>query len=76
MDKIVDSTRLLRLVKSKVDCEAIEKDISKLDEWATSEFQCRDKCKVMHNGEKNPKFNICQRAWYCQRLREKTISGF
>ena len=56
--KFADDTKLFRVVKTKRDCEELQKDLSKLGEWA-EKWQMRfnvKKCKVMHIGAKNQNF--------------------
>ena len=56
--KFADDTKLFRVVKTRRDCEELQKDLSKLEEWA-AKWQMRfnvGKCKVMHIGAKNPNF--------------------
>ena len=56
--KFADDTKLFRVVKAREDCEALQRDLSRLEEWA-SMWQMRfnvAKCKVMHIGTKNPKY--------------------
>ncbi|CAM5079620.1 unnamed protein product [Natator depressus] len=51
-----DDTKLLKIVKSQVDCQELQKDLTKLGDWATK-WQMKfnvDKCKVMHIGKRNP----------------------
>ncbi|CAM5131339.1 unnamed protein product [Natator depressus] len=48
--KFADDTKLLKIVKTKADCEELPKDLTKLSDWATK-WQMKfnvDKCKVMH----------------------------
>ena len=50
--KFADDTKLFHVVKTREDCEELQKDLSKLGEWATK-WQMRfnvAKCKVMHIG--------------------------
>ncbi|CAM4607019.1 unnamed protein product [Lepidochelys olivacea] len=52
--KFADDTKLLKIVKTKADCE----ELTKLSEWATK-WQMKfnvDKCKVMHIGKNNPNY--------------------
>ncbi|CAM4653692.1 unnamed protein product [Lepidochelys kempii] len=54
--KFADDTKLLKIVKTKADCEELQKDLTKLSDWATK-WQMKfnvDKCKVMHIGKNNP----------------------
>ncbi|EMP36995.1 hypothetical protein UY3_05796, partial [Chelonia mydas] len=53
--KFEDDTKLLKIVKSQADCEELQKDLSKLGDWATK-WQMKfsiDKCKVIHIGKHN-----------------------
>uniref|UniRef100_A0A8C3FHN3 Reverse transcriptase domain-containing protein n=1 Tax=Chrysemys picta bellii TaxID=8478 RepID=A0A8C3FHN3_CHRPI len=53
-----DDTKLLKIVKTKADCEELQKDLTKLSDWATKwpmKFNV-DKCKVMHLGKNNPSY--------------------
>ncbi|CAM5165119.1 unnamed protein product [Natator depressus] len=53
--KFADDTNLLKIVKTKADCEELQKDLTKLSDWATK-WQMKfnvDKCKVMHIGKNN-----------------------
>ncbi|CAM5126087.1 unnamed protein product [Eretmochelys imbricata] len=46
--------KLLKLVKTKADCEELQKDLTKLSDWVTK-WQMKfnvDKCKVTHVGKK------------------------
>ena len=47
-----DDTKLSRLVKTRRDCEELQKDLSKLGEWVAKWQMCFSmrKCKVMHIG--------------------------
>ncbi|CAM4598511.1 unnamed protein product [Caretta caretta] len=48
--KFADDTKLLEIVKTKADCEELQKDLTKLSDWATK-WQMKfnvDKCQVMH----------------------------
>ena len=50
--KFADDTKLFQVVKTRRDCEELQKDLSKLAEWAAKwqmHFNIR-KCKVMHIG--------------------------
>ncbi|CAM4534756.1 unnamed protein product [Lepidochelys kempii] len=54
--KFADDTKLLKIVKTKADCEELQKDLTKLSDLATK-WQMKfnvDKCKVMHIGKNNP----------------------
>uniref|UniRef100_A0A452HI16 Reverse transcriptase domain-containing protein n=1 Tax=Gopherus agassizii TaxID=38772 RepID=A0A452HI16_9SAUR len=56
--KFADDTKLLKIVKAKADCEELQKDLTKLSDWATK-WQMKfnvDKCKVMHIGKNNPNY--------------------
>ncbi|CAM5167759.1 unnamed protein product [Natator depressus] len=56
--KFVDDTKLLKIVKSQADCEELQKDLTKMGDWATK-WQMKfnvDKCKVMHIGKHNPNY--------------------
>ncbi|CAM4639967.1 unnamed protein product [Lepidochelys kempii] len=56
--KFADDTKLLKIVKTQPDCKELQKDLSKLDDWATK-WQMKfnvDKCKVMHIGKHNPNY--------------------
>ncbi|CAM5165838.1 unnamed protein product [Natator depressus] len=56
--KFADDTKLLKIVKTQADCEELQKDLSKLGDWATK-WQMKfnvDKCKVMHIGKNNPNY--------------------
>ncbi|CAM5097662.1 unnamed protein product [Natator depressus] len=56
--KFADDTKLLKIVKTKADCEELQKDLTKLSDWATKcqmKFNA-DKCKVMHIGKNNPNY--------------------
>ncbi|CAM4478002.1 unnamed protein product [Lepidochelys kempii] len=56
--KFADDTKLLKIVKTQADCEELQKDLSKLGDWATK-WQMKfnvDKCKVMHIGKHNPNY--------------------
>uniref|UniRef100_A0A8C4XYG1 Reverse transcriptase domain-containing protein n=1 Tax=Gopherus evgoodei TaxID=1825980 RepID=A0A8C4XYG1_9SAUR len=58
MAKFADDTKLLKIVKTKADCEELQKDLTKLSDWATK-WQMKfkvDKCKVMHIGKNNPNY--------------------
>uniref|UniRef100_A0A674K437 Zinc finger CW-type and PWWP domain containing 1 n=1 Tax=Terrapene triunguis TaxID=2587831 RepID=A0A674K437_9SAUR len=55
--KFADDTKLLKIVKSKADCEELQRDLIKLGDWATK-WQTKfnvDKYKLMHIGKNNPK---------------------
>ncbi|CAM4676294.1 unnamed protein product [Lepidochelys kempii] len=52
--KFADDTKLLKIVKTKADCEELQKDLTKLSDWARK-WQMKfnvGKCKVMHIGKK------------------------
>ncbi|CAM4541138.1 unnamed protein product [Lepidochelys olivacea] len=54
--KFADDAKLLKIVKSKADCEELQRDLAKMGDWATK-WQMKfnaDKCKVMHIGKHNP----------------------
>ncbi|CAM4564408.1 unnamed protein product [Caretta caretta] len=56
--KFADDTKLLKILKTKADCEELQKDLTKLSDWATK-WQMKfnvDKCKVMHIGKNNPNY--------------------
>ncbi|CAM5119150.1 unnamed protein product [Natator depressus] len=56
--KFADDTKLLKIVKTKADCEELQKALTKLSDWATK-WQMKfhvDKCKVMHTGKNNPNY--------------------
>ncbi|CAM5122732.1 unnamed protein product [Eretmochelys imbricata] len=56
--KFADDTKLLKIVKTKADCEELQKDLKKLSDWATKwrmKFNV-DKCKVMHIGKNNANY--------------------
>uniref|UniRef100_A0A8C3F3S5 Reverse transcriptase domain-containing protein n=1 Tax=Chrysemys picta bellii TaxID=8478 RepID=A0A8C3F3S5_CHRPI len=53
--KFADDTKLLKIVKTKADCDELQKDLTKLSDWATK-WQMKfnvDKCKVIHIGKNN-----------------------
>ncbi|CAM5140560.1 unnamed protein product [Eretmochelys imbricata] len=53
--KFADDTKLLKIVKTKADCEELQKDLIKLSDWETK-WQLKfnvDKWKVMHIGKNN-----------------------
>ncbi|CAM5105037.1 unnamed protein product [Natator depressus] len=56
--KFADDTKLLKIVKTKADCEELQKDLTKLSDWATKwQMKCNvDKCNVMHIGKNNPNY--------------------
>ena len=50
--KFADDTKLFKVVTTQRDCEELQRDLSKLGEWA-SKWQMWfsvSKCKVMHVG--------------------------
>ena len=52
MAKFAYGPNLLMVVKTQRDCEELQRELSKLGEWA-SKWQIRlnvNKCKVMHTG--------------------------
>ena len=52
--RFADDTKLFKVVKTQRDCEELQRDLSKLGEWA-SKWQMQfnvSKCKVMHVGAK------------------------
>ncbi|CAM5109917.1 unnamed protein product [Eretmochelys imbricata] len=54
--KLADDTKIFKIVKSQADCKELQKDLSKLGDWATK-WQMKfnvDKCKVMRIGKHNP----------------------
>ncbi|CAM5147952.1 unnamed protein product [Eretmochelys imbricata] len=56
--KFADDTKLLKIAKTQADYEELQKDLSKLGDWATK-WQMKfivDKCKVMHIGKHNPNY--------------------
>ncbi|CAM5143004.1 unnamed protein product [Natator depressus] len=56
--KFADDTKLLKIVKTKADCEELQKDLTKLSDWATK-WQMKfnvDECKVMHTGKNDPHY--------------------
>ncbi|CAM4470707.1 unnamed protein product [Lepidochelys olivacea] len=56
--KFADDTKLLKIVKTKADCEELQKDLTKLRDWATK-WQMKfyvDKYKLMHIGKNNPNY--------------------
>ncbi|CAM5088479.1 unnamed protein product [Eretmochelys imbricata] len=56
--KFVDDTELLKIVKTKADCKELQKDLTKLSDWATK-WQMKfnvGKCKVTHIGKNNPNY--------------------
>ncbi|CAM4645910.1 unnamed protein product [Lepidochelys kempii] len=56
--KFADDPKLLKIVKTKADCEELRKDLTKLSDGATK-WQMKfnaDKCKVMHIGKNNPSY--------------------
>ncbi|CAM5134922.1 unnamed protein product [Natator depressus] len=56
--KFADDTKLLKIVKSQADCEELQKNLTKLGDWATK-WQMKfnvDKFKVMHIGKRNPNY--------------------
>ena len=58
MAKFAYGTNLLMVVKTQRDCEELQRELSKLEEWA-SKWQMwfnGGKCKVMHVGAKTPTF--------------------
>uniref|UniRef100_A0A8C3FA90 Reverse transcriptase domain-containing protein n=1 Tax=Chrysemys picta bellii TaxID=8478 RepID=A0A8C3FA90_CHRPI len=56
--KFADDTKLLKIVKTKADCDELQKDLTKLSDWTTKwQMKCNvDKCKVMHIGKNNPNY--------------------
>ncbi|CAM5084504.1 unnamed protein product, partial [Eretmochelys imbricata] len=58
VEKFADDTKLFKIVKTKADCEELQKDLTKLSDWATK-WQMKfnmDKCKVMHIGKNSPNY--------------------
>ena len=57
--KFEDDTLFFQVVKTRRDCEELQKDFSKLGEWVANWQMCFNirKCKVMHIGAKNQNFN-------------------
>ncbi|CAM5145241.1 unnamed protein product [Eretmochelys imbricata] len=58
MAKFAYHTKLLKIVKTKADCEELQKAFTKLSDWATK-WQMKfnvDKYKVMHIGKNNPNY--------------------
>ena len=59
MAKFADDTELFWVVKTRWDCEELQKDLSKLGEWQAKQQICFNirKCKIMHIGAKNQNFS-------------------
>ncbi|CAM5077649.1 unnamed protein product [Natator depressus] len=56
--KSADDSKLLKVIKSQTDCKELQKDLSKLGNWATK-WQMKfnvDKFKVTHIGKQNPNY--------------------
>ncbi|CAM4622379.1 unnamed protein product [Lepidochelys kempii] len=56
--KYVDDTKLLKIVMSQAGCEELQRDRTKLGDWATK-WQMKfnvDQCKVMRVGKHNPNY--------------------
>ncbi|CAM5165820.1 unnamed protein product [Natator depressus] len=56
--KFSDDTKLLKIVKTKADCEEFQIDLTELSDWA-AKWQMKfnvDKCKVMQKGKNNPNY--------------------
>ncbi|CAM4587787.1 unnamed protein product [Lepidochelys kempii] len=56
--KFADDTKLIKIVKIKADCEELQKNLTKLSDWATKwkmKFNVV-KCKIMHTGKSNPNY--------------------
>ncbi|CAM4619647.1 unnamed protein product [Caretta caretta] len=54
--KFADDTKLIKIVKTKAGCEELQKDLTKLSDWATK-WQMKfnvDKYKIMHIGKITP----------------------
>ena len=56
--KFANCTKLFQVVKTRRDCDQLQKDLSKLGEWAAKWQMCFNirKYKVMHTGAKNQNF--------------------
>ncbi|CAM4590472.1 unnamed protein product [Lepidochelys kempii] len=56
--KFADGTKLFKIVMSKADCKELQKDLTKLDDWATKWKMKLNvyKCKVMHNRKHDPNY--------------------
>ena len=62
--KFADDTTVFGTVIDEDDRAVLQEDLQKLSEWADSwqmEFNV-EKCKVMHFGSRNNKFNYCTRG--------------
>ncbi|CAM5151637.1 unnamed protein product [Natator depressus] len=58
--KFADNTKLFKIVKSKADREGLQRDLTKVGDWAT-QWQMIfniDKCKVIHIGKNNPNYTF------------------
>ena len=56
--KFADDTKIAQIIRNSADAERFQADINRLAEWAkewTMEFNVA-KCKVMHLGRNNPRF--------------------
>lgn len=61
MNKFADDTKLGHVIKTENDSYVLQKSLNNLLEWASTwcmEFNVK-KCKVMHVGRKNNKFEYC-----------------
>ena len=61
VSKFADDTKFGRIIRTEEDQIKMQNDIEKLMEWAeTWQMDLNSKkCKVMHFGRTNPKFNYC-----------------
>ena len=61
ISKFADDTKYGRIIRNENDRIAMQRDIDRLLEWADlwqMEFNAK-KCKVMHFGRRNPRYNYC-----------------
>ena len=75
--KFADDTKLGGRVISSEDCNKIQDDLNKLSDWSEKWLMSfnTDKCKVMHIGDKNPKFIYKMRNQELDNIKQEKDLG-
>ena len=77
LKKFADDTKLAKIIASIRDAQQMQENLNRICKWA-EEWQMRfnvSKCKVMHFGHKNPRYDYTMNGCVIQKVEEEKDLG-